>query len=297
MNKQWSNRLRALPPVQWVLRRKRARDADVYLLSFPKVGRTWLRVMLGKLLAEHFGYPALALGELDDDTRRYRGVPRIVVKHDGAPHRRTPAEIATDKREFADVRVILLVRDPRDTTVSNYFQVTRREGTFEGDLGAWLEAPRGSVRSMLRYYETWARQRHVPQALLLVRYEDLKADAAGQLRRIAKFLGLDAVSDATIAAAVEHGAFERMRAREAAQPADGSRFAAGQAGDTESFKTRRGLVGAYRDYLTAAQVDWLDARVAEMDSWYGYGSATTPSDASQDARPATRPDTRPDAPR
>jgi hypothetical protein len=36
---------------------KRARAADAYLLSFPKVGRTWVRVMLNQLLSEHFDIP------------------------------------------------------------------------------------------------------------------------------------------------------------------------------------------------------------------------------------------------
>src|SRR4051812_11962683 len=95
--------LRSLPPARWYLRRKRARDADIYLLSFPKVGRTWLRVMLGRLLADHYAHPELATGELDEDTRRFDGVPRIIVKHDGAPHRRTAQRIDSDKSEYADV--------------------------------------------------------------------------------------------------------------------------------------------------------------------------------------------------
>lgn len=272
MSKRLENSLRSLPPVRWFRRRKRAREADVFLLSFPKAGRTWLRVMVGQLLAEHYGHPELAAGELGDDTRRFPGVPRIVVKHDGAPHRSTPDEITPDKGEFGDCKVILLVRDPRDITVSNYFQVTRREDTFQGDLTAWLPEPRGSVQSMLRYYAVWAAQRAVPKGLLLVRYEDMKADTARELRRVAALLGIDEVTDATIASAVDYGSFGRMREREAQRPADGTRFAAGQEGDAESFKTRKGKVGGYREYLTPEQVAWLDARVAEMDPWYGYGT-------------------------
>lgn len=271
MENQLKPWFRSLPLARWLLRRRRARKADVYLLSFPKVGRTWLRVMIGALLAEHYGHPELAEGELGDDTRRFPGVPRIIVKHDGAPHRSTPEEIDADKREFADVKVILLVRDPRDTTVSNYFQATRRDGTFKGDMTAWLAEPRGSVASMLRYYSVWAAQRHVPKQLLLVRYEDLKADTARELRRVAAFLGMDGVNDATIASAVEYGSFSTMRAREASRPADGTPFAAGKEGDPESFKTRKGEVGGYVEYLTREQVAWLEKKIYdEMDPWYGY---------------------------
>lgn len=271
MENQLKRWFRSLPLARWLLRRRRARKADVYLLSFPKVGRTWLRVMIGALLAEHYGHPELAAGELGEDMQRFPGVPRVKVKHDGGPHRRTPDEIAPDKSEFADTKVILMVRDLRDTTVSNYFQATRREGAFHGDMAAWLVEPRGSVASMLRYYSVWAAQRHVPKQLLLVRYEDLKADTARELRRIAGFLGMQDVSDATIAAAVEHGSFSRMREREASRPADGTPFAAGKEGDPESFKTRKGAVGGYVEYLTPEQVAWLEQKIRdEMDPWYGY---------------------------
>jgi len=263
--------LRSLPPVRWVRRVKRARAADVYLLSFPKVGRTWVRVMLGHLLAEHFGIAELATREFEDRDRRHPGVPRIIAKHDGAPHRVTPDAIDDDRSEYADTKVILLIRDLRDAAVSNYFQVTRREDTFQGDLTAWLHAPRGSVASMLRYYSVWASQRHVPKGFLLVRYEDLRENAARELRRIAEFIGLPAVSDAAIAHAVEASSFEQMRRREAARPADGTPLAAGRRGDPESFKTRRGKVGGYADYMQPEDVAWLQEKIrAELDPFYGY---------------------------
>ena len=54
------SRLELLPPVTWVRRLRRPRQADVFLLSYPKTGRTWLRVMIGQMLAAHFGHPELA---------------------------------------------------------------------------------------------------------------------------------------------------------------------------------------------------------------------------------------------
>jgi hypothetical protein len=264
-------RLRALPPVRWVRRQKRARAADAYLLSFPKVGRTWVRVMLGQLLADHFGHPELAQGEFGTRTRRIAGVPSVILKHDDAPHRSTAAEIDADRSEYADTRVILMIRDLRDAAVSNYFQVTRREDSFSGDLSSWLREPRGSVDSMLRYYAVWAAQRHVPRGFLLLRYEDLQADAAHELRRITNFLGLRDVAAETIAKAVDYASFVRMRDREAARPADGTPFAAGRAGDPESFKTRRGKVGGFADYLLPDDIVWLEERIrASLDPYYGY---------------------------
>lgn len=271
------HRFERLAMVTWLRRMKRPLQADVYLLSFPKTGRTWLRVMMGQLLAHHFGRPELADPEFAVRSPRSTGVPRIIAKHDGHPQKKTAVEINPDRREFAGCRVILLVRDLRDTVVSNYFQVTRREHRFEGELSSFLRCPRGSVDSLLRYYNSWAAQRHVPSAFHLVRYEDLHRDAPGELDRLAQFMGLRDVSISTVRAAVEHGSFGSMRARESGRPADGTPLAAGRPGDLESFKTRRGRVGGYVDYLSPDEVDWLDRRIEmELDPYFGYGRETWP---------------------
>ena len=59
---------------------RRPRQADVFLLSYPKTGRTWLRVMIGQMLAAHFDHPELAHVELGTRMPRFEGVPRILAK-------------------------------------------------------------------------------------------------------------------------------------------------------------------------------------------------------------------------
>lgn len=271
------NRLELLPPVTWVRRLTRPMQADAFLLSYPKTGRTWLRVMMGKMLAEHYGHPELAKGELGARTARFKGVPRIHAKHDGTPQKKIVAEINPDRSEYAGCRVILLVRDLRDTAVSNYFQVTRRERRFEGDISTYLRWPRGSVDGMIRYYNVWAAQREVPRGFLLIRYEDLHEDPARELHRIATFLGLSDVTAATLAAAVDYGSFGAMKSREAERPADGTPLAAGRAGDAESFKTRKGRIGGYVEYLQGADIEWLNRRIeTELDPFYGYSAGALP---------------------
>jgi hypothetical protein len=264
-------RVDAFAPVTAVRNLKRRREAEAFLLSFPKTGRTWVRVMLAQLLAVHYGRPEVAdrapLPRIDAGP----GAPRVVVRHDGNPHKCTAAEIVGHRREYAGCRVMLLVRDPRDAIVSNYFQVTRRDHWFEGDIASYLRWPRGSLDSMLRYYDVWARERHVPAAFLLLRYEDLRRDTVAALGVIAEFLGLRNVEPAMLATAVEHSSFDAMRRREAGRTADGSPFAPGATGDPESFKARKGRIGGYREYLSADDVDWLNARVdAALDPYYGY---------------------------
>lgn len=258
-------------PLQWYLNAR----AEMLVLSFPKTGRTWLRLMLHSVLAEHLRMEVKDPLEFHEYTRVNRGVPRIRVFHDDEPHWKHPHQLSASKSRFRDKRVILVVRDPRDTIVSLYFQNTRRWRVFDKDMRDFFWQSQGSLDSMIRYYNIWADNRDVPSGLLLMRYEDITARPRQELRRAVDFLGLAAVADATIAAAVETNEIERMRQRESAGVFAHKRLRPGDSADPESFKARRGKVGGFRDYLSAEDIAAATQKViAELDPWYGYGGVT-----------------------
>jgi hypothetical protein len=104
--------------------------------------------------------------------------------------------------------------------------------------------------------DAWAR-RDEPN-VVLVRYEDLLADLAGQMRRLAARLGIAVPEDAW-PDLVEAATFDRMRA-------DALRLAPDPAGilkDTAAF-FRRGSAGSGAAVLTTAELARYRARAAEL---------------------------------
>jgi len=265
-------KLRRTALARALYRRRWNRRADVVLISFPKAGRTWLRLLLAKSLALRFGVPEGELLELHRLAERHPGLPRIRVKHDDDPQLKTPDELVAVKSEYRDRKVVLLVRDLRDLAVSTYFQMSRREKRYAKDLSSFLRCPRGSVDTMLRFYDLWAKNRRVPASLLLVRYEDLQRDTAGELRRILEFVGVADLPESLLREAVTFASFDNMRRMEESDAAGSGRLRPGDPTDPESFKTRKGRIGAFADYLSPEEVRWLDGRIArELSPWYGYG--------------------------
>jgi hypothetical protein len=263
--------LRKTPPALWLYRRRRRKEADVYLLSFPKAGRTWLRMLIGKALADQFGIQNPDVIELHRLAEGRTHVPRIRVKHDDDPHMKAPEELVTRKSEYRDCKVILLVRNIHDLAVSTYFQATKREGLFTGDISSFLRCRRGSAASIIRFHNIWAENRTIPREFLLVRYEDLRTDAAGELAKIWRFLGLPELAPEKIAAAVQFCSFENMRKMETQDQLSSGRLRASDPSDPESFKTRQGKVGGYKHYLSTEDIVWLDERVNdELSPFYGY---------------------------
>lgn len=251
---------------------ERLANADACLVSFPKCGRTWLRVMLGRAFQLHFRLEDVNLLELYRLTDGHPAIPRIYVTHDDAP-RKKPSELVVSKKKYKHVKVILLIRDPRDVVVSFYFQLTKRAKKYEGDLSTFLHEERGSLETILRFYNIWAENRHLPRGFLMVRYEDLHADAHKELRRIFDFLDLPSVTEEVVAEAVSYASFENMRKIESRDSLHSHRLRPGNSGDPDSFKTRRGEVGGFVAYFTDEEVQYLNRRVKEgLSSLYGYNS-------------------------
>ena len=63
--------------------RRRLAPADVVIVSFPKSGRTWLRLMIGKVLCERYGLPENEALDTFGLTKA-AGLPLTVLTHDGA---------------------------------------------------------------------------------------------------------------------------------------------------------------------------------------------------------------------
>ncbi len=236
--------------------------ADVYFLSYPKAGRTWLRALLGKALVDHFRLPEEMLLDMPAVTRA-AGLPVTAFDHDGSGLQRGSPwqEMPTDRSFYRGKRVLLMGRDVRDNLVSAYFQATRRINVFDGPISAFVRHDGYGAEKILAFYRIWQANRHVPAAFDFVRYEDLHRDTAGTLARALAFLGAD-VPVATIHAAVEYCRFENMRRAEAEDRFGTRILRSARDDDPEAFKVRKGKVGNFAEYLAPGDIAWIDAAVA-----------------------------------
>jgi len=187
---------------------------DVFLVSFPKSGNTWGRFLIANLL-----YP--------EQTVTFVNLHRLI-----------PDPTATTKRDFDRIprpriikshecfdprypRVIYIVRDPRDVTVSqyHYHRKLRRiedDSPIERFVTHFLAGETCSHGSWGQNVLTWLATREGDPRFLLLHYEDMVADTRRELGKIAAFLGIN-VSAEHIARAVERSSTERMRKMEQTQ--------------------------------------------------------------------------------
>ncbi len=243
----------------------------VWIASYPKSGNTWVRFLVCNLV---FGVQssAAALNRLAPDIHELgtrlepSAAPTFLKSH-------FPFSPAMPLAAYS-AGAIYVVRHPADVMLSNFHYLRRSTPNAELTLSQYVDrylAARGDPRWIRFGMGPW--DDHVrswlaverPFPLLLLRYEDLLADALQGARRICAYLGLSRTPQETEQAA-SGACFSRLREIEEAdirarevgifykpylqQPIDaGLRFMragrAGEAARTLAPEQQRGLEAAF----------------------------------------------------
>ena len=261
---------------------KKLRKADCVIVTCPKSGRTWLRIMLSRLVQKRHGLPETAVIGTTAFHRANPSLPGIFFTHDSYIGDYTGNR--ESKADYLGKRIVFLVRDPRDIAVSAYFQWKFRtdrqkralhSSFFEGrDLSVFDFAmhPKGSLIKNIDRMNSWHRAQDRLGEMLVVRYEDRRAEPEKWLARVADFTGYSG-SQEEIAEAVEFASLENMKKmeREGTFGDKSRRFSSGSQESSDAYKVRRGKIGGYRDYFTDEQLPEIDALVdSTLAIEYGY---------------------------
>jgi hypothetical protein len=262
---------------------QKLRQADCVIVSFGKSGRTWLRVMLSRFYQVRHGLSERHLIGFDNLHLRNAAIPKIFFTHDNYTKDFTGNR--DSKVDYAGKKVVLLVRHPADVAVSQYHQwrhrmrpnkaVLNQYPDQEQDVGMFdfvAREPAGLAK-VIDFMNGWAGEMGRSDDLLVVRYEDMRARPEQTLGRMLAFIGTPG-SDAEVREAVEFASFENMRKMEENSTfwLSGGRMRPKDRNNPESFKTRRGKVGGYRDYFNDDEVVEIDRIIQEqLAPAFGYG--------------------------
>ncbi|XP_005102183.2 sulfotransferase family cytosolic 1B member 1 [Aplysia californica] len=144
-------------------------------------------------------------------------------------------------------KIVLTVRNHKDTAVSLYnhhtklFPLYGYDGTFKSWFPLFLQG-RVDYGSFFDYYKNWdeAVKSNPDYPILVVAYEDMKEDQPREMKRIAKFLGIE-LTDDLIKSICEATGISTMKVAY-----------------NKGFNVRKGQVGDYKNWFTVAQDEYLD---------------------------------------
>jgi len=257
--------------------------ADWVLVSWGKSGRTWFRMMISRVYQVKFGLKGHQLLGFDNLHRKNKNIPKVYFTHgnylaDYTEHR-------DSKVDFYGKKIVLLVRDPRDIAVSQFFQWKFRmrprkktinqypTGEGEVEIFDFVMRPQSGLKKIVDFMNLWADEAGRIEELHVVRYEDLRRAPVETLGRLLEFIGTPGSAE-QLADAVEFASVEKMRKLEAKRTfwLSGSRMAPADRSNPNSYKVRRGKVGGYRNDIAPEKIARIDALVTErLDPRLGYG--------------------------
>jgi len=250
-------------------------NPDVMIVSFPKSGRTWVRVFLSRYRQGLLSLPDFDLSlhcraggrGLTWDFSHAGADPKFGVtklrkllmrRSDHPALRGLPAwcfgvrgiELPAGARRY-----VFLARDPRDVLVSWYHQARSRNRFWTGDMDSFARNRYVGIARIVALMNHLARRAGALEAPFAF-YEDLAACPETGFRGLLEAAG-EVVDSRILAEAVAFAAFDHMREMETSGHF-GKRLSARQKGNPDSLKTRKGAVGGHREEMAAHTLAWVE---------------------------------------
>ncbi|MGA3092591.1 MAG: sulfotransferase domain-containing protein [Terriglobales bacterium] len=250
---------------------------DIFLVSFPKSGNTWTRFLLANL-------------RFPDEPATWANIDRLIPDPTGTTKKdfdRMPRPRIIKSHECFDPRyprVVYIVRDPRDVVVSQYhyhrkIRKIEDDSPLEKFVARFLAGETCPHGSWGQNVGTWLYTSQGDPHFLMLRYEDLIADTAGELAKVVDFLHFS-VSREQVAQAVERSSADNMRKLEREQP-DKNGLMRGSRKDL-SF-VRAASSGGWRTGLPAPMVARMEAAWGPLMRHLGYELSTQPPPETRDS--------------
>lgn len=238
---------------------------DTFVISYPKSGNTWTRFLIANLIHPH-------------EPATFANIDRLIPEAEELTKRqldRIPRPRIMKTHQYFDPRyprVIYIVRDPRDVVVSEYHFFRKRRWIADDFpiaqfVGRFLSGKTSDYGSWQENVSSWIGTRNHHSGFLLLRYEDMLAETADALTKIAAFLGIPATPD-QLKQAVDRSSADEMRKLERSSAPGASSVT--RIGRADIPFVRSAHAGGWKDTLPESSVAEMEAALGPLMQWLGY---------------------------
>jgi len=184
----------------------RNRTDNIYLVSFPKSGNTWISFLIANAINEyldlkmkvnffniHFFIP-----EISDSTPsnlEYYPFRKIIKSHNN---------FTKDYRY-----IFLLIRNPYDVMIS-YFYYLKNLNQYNKNFSSFIRDEKYGIKAWCKHTESWLNESIPSQRLHIFFYEDFKQNPEKELKKMFNLMGFN-TEHFILKEAVEKSNFSNMK--------------------------------------------------------------------------------------
>lgn len=239
------------------------RDDDIFVVSYPKSGTTWLQAIVWNVLnCKNPEKPQPSFGELKKLHHRFidlngiEGIaslpkPRVLVTH-------LPYEIVPRNPKS---KYLYVIRDPKDTVISYFFMLLGIYKYPESDIKDCIDnfiVGNQIYGDYFRNVKSWWPHKDDENILVLF-YEQMLENPGQEIMRVAQFLSEGSPDDYESVIKSTPGLLEQI--------VNNTAFKTMKEYDSKKEKLfdvnffRKGIIGDWKNYMTREQADAINERI------------------------------------
>jgi len=241
---------------------KEVRYDDIYIVSFPKSGNTWILFILANMMVEKLKLDMevnlFNIHGFVPDVQAYRDIP---IDMGYFPFKRMMKSHSGFHPQYN--YVLYLIRDPRSVMVS-YHKFMTGLGHYEGDISGFLRDERFGVTAWVNHVNGWLANTSPATRFRIIRYEDFKANPEESLDSLGGLLGFRRTGE-ELARILRKTSLQQMKElEERTASMTYTRF------DKNFRFVREGKVDGWRSELGIDDVSYIKSVAGELMSRFGY---------------------------
>jgi len=191
---------------------KQMRNDDIYLVSYPRSGNTWISFLIINVIILyldlnievnffniHTFIPDIHLSREIPERLQFPPFRRIIKSH-------------SSYNPFYK-NIFLLVRDPRDVMVS-YYHYRKNLGEYQNDISSFIRENIFGINAWVNHTISWLEKTKPSDSINIFYYENFKKKPLKELKRLFFLMGFD-ISKDILNSAIESSDFDYMKKLEA----------------------------------------------------------------------------------
>jgi hypothetical protein len=238
-------------------------EDDIFIVSYPKSGNTWMRFLLGNLISGNFNFNNMDriipdIYNVNNTKLATIERPRILKSH--------------EYFHPGYKKVIYIIRDPRSVAIS-YFHYLQKVNKIQSDLPFqnylihFIRGGYDSYGTWKENVESWlAARQDDPDSFILTKYENLVNDTYFEFKQIVDFIGIEA-KESELRNAIEKSSFSRMKANEKITKDNAEEF---KKTDLSKPFVRAGRTDEWKEAMSDQDLDLINRHFGNTMKKFGY---------------------------